>query len=77
MLNFDPTYLDLPEPLDPAKNPMNKIEAMKKFYPDASEAILENAPIARGKPFQINAFVDAVMQVTRSPGDFTWVSLYL
>ena len=29
MLNFDPTYLDLPEPLNPNENAKCKIEAMK------------------------------------------------
>ena len=59
MLNFDPTYLDLPEPVDPQENPLMKIDAMKKFYPDAEEAIPDNAPPPRGKAIQINAFVDA------------------
>ena len=31
MLNFDPTYLDLLEPLDPNDNPSTKIQAMKQF----------------------------------------------
>ena len=59
MLNFDPTYLSLPEPLDPAHNTQCKVEAMKKFYPDAGEAIPDNAPRPRGKEVQINTFVDA------------------
>ena len=59
MLNFDPTYLDLPEPVDPQENPLMKINAMKRFYPDAEEAIPDNAPPPRGKSVQINAFVDA------------------
>ena len=58
MLNFDPMYLDLPEPLDPAENPTEKINAMKPFYPDAEEAIPDNAPTPRGKAIQINAFVN-------------------
>ena len=29
MLNFDPTYLELPEPLDPMENPREKIKSMK------------------------------------------------
>ena len=59
MLNFDPTYLDMPEQLDPKMNSRCKIEAMKKFYPDAEEAIPDNAPKSRGRPVQINCFVDA------------------
>ena len=47
MLNFDPTYLDLPEPLNPAENPTMKIQAMKKFYPDTTEPIPENVPVPR------------------------------
>ena len=57
-VEFDPTYLDLPEPLNPAENPTMKIQAMKNFYPDASEPVPENAPVPRGKAVQINAFVD-------------------
>ena len=59
MLNFDRMYLDLPEPIDLAENPTTKIKAMKPFYPDADEAIPDNAPTPRGKAIQINAFVDA------------------
>ena len=59
MLNFDPTYLELPEPLDPAENLNKKIKSMKCFYPDAEEAIPENALLLRGKEVQINAFVNA------------------
>ena len=44
MLNFDPTYLDLPEPLDPAENLNEKIKVMKHLYPDAEEATPDNAP---------------------------------
>ena len=59
MLNFDPTYLNLPEPVDPNDNTKYKIEAMKSFYPDAREPTPDNAPPPRGKSVQINAFVDA------------------
>ena len=59
VLNFDPTHLDLPEPLNPAENPTAKIKAMKQFYPDAEEAIPDNAPTPWGRAIQINAFVDA------------------
>ena len=31
---------------------------MKRFYPDAEERVPTNAPAPRGKPVQINAFVD-------------------
>ena len=58
MLNFDPTYLDLPEPLDPAENSSKNIKAMKRFYPVAEEAIPDNAPAPQGKSIQINVFVD-------------------
>ena len=46
------TYLDLPEPLDPKDYASSKIEAMKQFYPDTEEAILDNAPAPRGKLFK-------------------------
>ena len=59
MLNFDPTYLNMPEPLDPRYNSRSKIEAMGKFYPDAQKAIPDNAPKPRGRLAQINFFVDA------------------
>ena len=47
------------KPLDPNLNTTSKIEAMKKFYPDAQEAIPDNAPKPRGRAVQINCFVDA------------------
>ena len=59
MLNFDLTYLYLPKLLDPSDHAKSKIEAMKRFYPDAEEAVPDNAPTPRGKVIQINAFVDA------------------
>ena len=49
MLNLDPTYLDLPEPINPKDNPHRKIGTMKKFHPDAKEAVPDNAPVPRGK----------------------------
>jgi hypothetical protein len=58
-LSFDPTYLDLGEPLNSEENPNCKIKAMREFYPDAEEAIPANCPEARGKSVQINTFVDA------------------
>ena len=59
MINFDPTYLDIPEPANPQENPSAKIEAMKSFYPDAEEVVPDNAPAPHGRSIQINAFVDA------------------
>ena len=58
-LRFDPTYLELEEPLDLASNPKTKAKVLKEFYPDAVEAIPTNAPEPRGKAVQINCFVDA------------------
>ena len=58
-ISFDPTYLDLQIPIDSENNPYSKIKAMKEFYPDAEEAIPTNSPEPRGKPVQINCFVDA------------------
>jgi hypothetical protein len=59
MLSFDPTYLDLPEPLDTRERPSARREAMRQFYPDAEEHIPTNAPPPRGNPVQLNVFVDA------------------
>lgn len=61
MLNFNPTYLDLPEPLDPNHNAKCKMQdwTVKWFYSDTRESIPDNAPPPRGKSVQINAFVDA------------------
>ncbi len=56
MLNFDPTWLDLPEPLDPTKNSKEKIKAMGKFYPGAQEAIPDNVPKSRGRHVQNKLF---------------------
>jgi hypothetical protein len=58
-LSFDPTYLNLEEPLNIDENPRLRAKHMKEFYPDAEEALPLNAPEPRGKPVQINCFVDA------------------
>ena len=58
-LRFDPTYLELDDPLSIDDNPLCKAQNMKEFYPDAEETIPSNCPEARGKPVQINLFVDA------------------
>jgi hypothetical protein len=58
-LSFDPTYLDLGVPLNTENNPDCKAKSMKEFYPDAEEAIPSNCPEPRGRPVQINCFVDA------------------
>ena len=58
-LRFDPTYLDLGEPLDASDNPRLKAQVLREHYPDAEEAIPTNVPTPRGKPVQINCFVDA------------------
>ena len=58
-LRFDPTYLDLDNPVEANNNPDCKRRAMRKFYPDAKEAIPPNCPEPRGKPVQINCFVDS------------------
>ena len=70
MLNFDPTYLGLPRPLDPSDNVMSKIEAIKRFYPDVEEAVPDDAPTLTGKAIEINTFVGvehAGNKVTRRP----------
>ena len=58
-MRFDPTYLDLGEPLDASDNPRLKAQVLREHYPDAEEAIPTNVPTPRGKPVQINCFVDA------------------
>ena len=58
-LRFDHTYLNLDNPIDTDNNPDCKQRAMKKFYPDAKESVPTNAPEPRGKPVQINCFVDS------------------
>ena len=58
-LSFDPTFLDVEEPLDNECNPTMKAVNMKDFYPDAEEVIPTNCPEPRGCPVQINCFVDA------------------
>ena len=58
-LSFDPPYLDIEEPLDQDKNPTRKSINMKEFYPDAEEILPTNCPEPRGRPVQINCFVDA------------------
>ena len=56
---FDPTYVDLEEPVNDLNSPETRARVMKEFYPDAEEKIPPNAPEPRGKPVQINCFVDA------------------
>ena len=58
-LAFDPTYLDMGTPSNYAESSEAKAVIMKDFYPDACEKIPPNAPLPRGKPVQINCFVDA------------------
>ena len=58
-LRFDPTYLDLDEPMNLEDSPSHKAKVMRELYPDANEATPANAPDPRGKPVQINCFVDA------------------
>jgi hypothetical protein len=58
-LSFDPTRIQLPEPIDRRESAEEKRKTMKDFYPDAEEAKPPNAPAPRGKAVQINVFVDA------------------
>ena len=43
-LRFDPTYLDLGEPLSVDENPTHKATILREYYPDAEESIPSNAP---------------------------------
>jgi len=56
-LSFDPTYLEMSEPVDGTQSRSYKQDAMKKFYPDAEELLPTNAPKA-GKAVQTNVFCD-------------------
>ena len=58
-LRFDPTYLDLGEPINASENPRLKAQVLREYYPDTNETIPTNAPPPRGKAVQINCFVDA------------------
>ena len=58
-ISFDPTYVELDEPINDLHSPETRAKVMKEFYPDAEEKIPPNAPKPRGKPVQINCFVDA------------------
>ena len=44
---------------NPDENPWTRAELLKSQYPDAEEQIPTKIPKPRGKPVQINAFVDA------------------
>jgi len=56
---FDPTYVELERPTNDLESPETKAKIMKEFYPDAEEKLPPNAPAPRGKPMQINCFVDS------------------
>ena len=56
---FDPTPVQLEEPVNKLESPEVLAEKMKEFYPDSEESIPPNAPEPLGKPLQINCFVDA------------------
>ena len=58
-LCFDPTYVEIEQPTNHLESPETKAKIMKEFYPDAEEKIPPNAPKPRGKPVQINCFVDS------------------
>ena len=58
-LSFDPTRLNLEEPLDITQSNEFKAKEMRDFYPDAEESLPANAPQPRGEPVQLNVFVDA------------------
>ena len=55
MIAFDPAYHSVGDPAEIKQ----RQESMKEMYPDAQEEIPVNAPPPRGKPIQINCFVDS------------------
>ena len=57
---YDPTRLEIIEPtILPQERAQHRATIMKSMYPDAVDLIPPNMPPPRGKPVQINAFVDA------------------
>jgi hypothetical protein len=58
-LAFDPTELELEQPVDGTQSNASKAKVMRDLYPDAVEEIPPNAPEPRGQEVQINVFVDA------------------
>ena len=54
-LAFDPAYHDVEDPV----LVRTRISNMKEMYPDAQEDLPPNAPPARGKPMEVNCFVDS------------------
>ena len=57
VIALDPAYLESPNPNE--YNIEQRLEDMKALYSDADEPLPSNAPEPRGKPVQINCFVDA------------------
>ena len=53
-LSFDPTRLNIEEPLDETQANELKAREMREFYPNAKESLPPNAPEPRGDPVQIN-----------------------
>jgi len=51
--------VNLDNPVNYLDSPEARAKVMKEFYPDAEEKIPPNAPKSRGKPVQINCFVDS------------------
>ena len=58
-ISFDPTKLTFIEPLDITQSKRHKAREMRALNPDAKEHLPSNAPAPRGKPMQINLFVDS------------------
>ena len=52
---FDPMY----QQVNSDQNTKQKIQAMKELYADAIEDLPHNAPKPRGRPVQVNCFVDS------------------
>jgi hypothetical protein len=58
-ISFDPTPLNIEEPVNKFDSPEARASQMKEYYPDAIDHIPPNAPEPLGKPIQINCFVDS------------------
>jgi hypothetical protein len=57
---LDPTRFDVDwTPRNNEESPQTRAHAMKDIYPDACDELPHNMPVPRGKPVDLNVFVDA------------------
>ena len=58
-ISFDPTRLEISEPLNNMESIIFKRQDMLEFYPYTAEDKLQSASEPRGEPVQLNVFVDS------------------